>query len=76
MKSSHLFVGQLDFAIAMLFSDADFTRCSSLMSTNMVAFLLLIKHREVNKSKCLFETVWAPTVPTHPPHNPDPLLLM
>jgi len=24
----------------------DFTRCSSLMSTNMVAFLLLTKHRE------------------------------
>ena len=28
-------------------SNTDFTRCSSLMSTNMVAFLLLTKHREV-----------------------------
>ena len=39
--------------------NTDFTRCSSLMSTNMVAFLLLTKHREVrNCSDTAFFGCW------------------
>lgn len=51
--TSHLFYN--DDSHSVLFTIADAVNCCAVMSTNMVAFLLLNNHRKV--STCIFVVV-------------------